>query len=426
VGRHITAQKRHFLARRKTGEFGTFQPICEDVRPSVKRALEEHFFNMGSFDIHDSALKLPGLIKRYPTTVSTPEDLSSQGRKKAVAAIQQMVQAGEITLRELIGSEFIKPEAPIGYWETKEFARFWAGELVEAKTSQAKLSGRAQETVLKRFRGEQLSFFENMVYSELFRDAFCTLSGRDFSEAGLSGLFQIYGGKVHSISSGLYPKMKIKVWEVESKNLKEYFSSRENCAEAIDWLTWQFRKKFRHYSKAEEEAYLLYRNDSVLMVKDKHWKAVSRLGLLDKVDPGTLTEAKFLSKGLRKLVENYPSPNRLEKALADYYEVKKGLPGERKAVPKGNAPQPREVGYVLKCKSLLAGAMLNLSIEVTGISNSVSWKSAKTKKGQALLKILIDLEAKNATLLIKGKEDNFSLDALNERLATIQRKYSWY
>lgn len=415
---------RHSIARRKTGEFGAFRPICEDVRPSVKRALEEHFFDMGSFDIYDSALKLPGLAKRYPTTVSTPEDLSGQGRKKAVAAIQRMVQAGEITLRELISSGFIKPEAPIGYWENKEFARFWAGELVEAKISQAKLSGRAQQVAFKASFGEKLSFFESLVCSELFREAFCTLSGRDFSEAGLSGLFQIYGGKVHNISSELYPEMEVRAWEVESKGLGEYFSSKENCAEAIGWLTGQFRKKFRHYSCKEEEAYLLCREDP-MPIKDKHWRIASGLGLLERRDPRTFTEADFFSRGLRKLVENYPSPNRLEKALADYYEVKNGRPeGKTAAAPKGNAPQPREVGYVLRCKSLLAGAGLDLSIEVTGVSNSVSWKSAKTKNGQALLKILIDLEARNATLLIKGNEDKFGLDVLSERLASIQKKYS--
>jgi len=151
-------QKIHSLARRKQGEFGKFLPILEDARPSVKRALDEHFFRMRSFDIYDAALSMPELSGRFFSTVKTPEDLGREKRKEMLSVIVSLVDEGKMALGGLMETKLIKPEAPIGYWKHKKFARFWVDEILEAKMSHTHLYGRAQEVVLKMNMGERLTF----------------------------------------------------------------------------------------------------------------------------------------------------------------------------------------------------------------------------------------------------------------------------
>jgi len=311
-------QKFHSIARRKQGEFGKFLPILEDARPSVKKALDEHFFRMRSFDIYDAALSMPELSGRFFSTVKTPEDLNMAKRQEMLSAIISLVDEGKMALGGLMEAKLIKPEAPIGYWNHKKFARFWVDEILEAKMSHANLHGRAQEVVLKMNMGERLTLFEDLVYQELKREALCSSSEKDFWESGMDGLYQIYGASIFGIASKLYPEFKINIWEVESKGVKRHFLSKKNRVDAIGWLTEQFRKKFRDYSDEEAKAYMRYMRRKASM-NERQWGAFRELDPFGKKDPAGFVERDYLSHGLRKLLEQYPTPHRAKQALDDYY-----------------------------------------------------------------------------------------------------------
>ena len=274
----------------------------------LKQRLQSFLFRNGYFDIYDSALGLPGLKARYPTTVSTPEDLSGTGRKKVVAAIQQMVEAGEITLRELVDGKYILPQAPIGYWEEKENALFWVDQLVDRKISTLRLPFKAK-AVVERFRGGNcLNFFEKLVYREAKREAICSLCERDFVESSLGGMFQDrYDAKIFCLVSDTYPEFGINIWETSSKGLTKYFSNKEHQAQATRWLVKQFNKKFRDFTEDEAYAYELHENYPGLMSKrDRNF-----WGKIDpsrEKDPLTLITKDFYEHRLKRLIQQMPSP----------------------------------------------------------------------------------------------------------------------
>jgi len=281
----------------------------------LKQRLQAFLFRNGYFDIYDSVLSLPGLKARYPTTVSTPEDLSREGRKKVVAAIQQMVEQGEATLRGLIDSKIILPQAPIGYWEEKENALFWIDQLVDRKIDALLLPTRARE-VVKQFReGKELNFFERLVYQEAKREAICSLCERDFIESDLYGMFQDrYGTRVFPLVLDLYPGFGINIWETNSKGLTKYFSINENQVLATRWLVKQFHKKFRDFTEKQAHAYeLLKTNPEALTREDR--KVLSRLQVGKEKDPLTLTITDYCKKRLKRLIYQIPPPFIVAKAV---------------------------------------------------------------------------------------------------------------
>ena len=274
----------------------------------LKERLQAFLFRNGYFDIYDSALGLPGLKTRYPTTVSTPEALSREGRKKVVAAIQQMVEQGEATLRGLIDSKIILPQAPIGYWEEKENALFWIDQLVDRKIDTLRLPIRAR-AVVERFRaGEALNFFERLVYQEAKREAICSLCERDLVESDLYGMFQDrYGTRVFPLVLDLYPGFGINIWETNSKGLTKYFSINENQVLATRWLVKQFHKKFRDFTEDEAYAYEMHENcrDSMSKLDWKFWKKIDPSR---EKDPLTLVTWDFRRHRLKRLIQQMPSP----------------------------------------------------------------------------------------------------------------------
>ncbi|MFA5929738.1 MAG: hypothetical protein WC861_02555 [Candidatus Micrarchaeia archaeon] len=319
------------LAAGKKQRFPSLLLETGSARLPVKERLEAFFFRNGYFDIYDSALGLPGLKPRYPTTVSTPEDLSREGRKKAVAALQMMVEAGEITLRGLVDGKYILPQAPIGYWEEKKNARFWVDLVVDHKMDMLRLPPRAM-AVVERFRkGESLNFFENLIYLEAKREAVCSLCEQDFKDSGLHGMFQDrYGAKIFSLISELYPKFGINIWETSSKGLTKYFSSKKNQVKGTRWLVKQFRKKFRDFTEDEAYAYELHENYRSMM-SNRDWRFWQKIDPAWEKDPLTLQTADYYKHGLKRLIEQIPLPQVPNAAIPAFEERGYTMESFRKA-----------------------------------------------------------------------------------------------
>ncbi|MFA5929737.1 MAG: hypothetical protein WC861_02550 [Candidatus Micrarchaeia archaeon] len=239
-------------------------------KASVKDRLEGFFFRNGYFDIHDAALLLPNIAKLNPAAVTKANDLSMATRGKMAAEIQRMVESGEATLQQLIERRLITPQAPVGYWDDKENAQFWADLLVDEKmlrlarnvlpgkdkAQKIELSQRAVAAV-KRLQGKQeLSSFEKLVCQELRREVICSLSIVNLKESGLGGMLQLrYGSRLHRLSSELYPELGIKPWEIWSKDMAGTLPGPEQQAAGAGGNVGQPGKKLRFYTDEEARAY---------------------------------------------------------------------------------------------------------------------------------------------------------------------------
>jgi len=292
-------------------------PLLENGSPctGIKEKLEAFLFRNGYFDIYDSALGLPGLKARYATTVSTPEDLCRGGRKKVVAAIQQMVEQGEITLQELIDSRIIKPEAPIGYWDERENARFWVDQLLYWKMESADLAVEEKASAGLAKEGTELDYRQAMHFREAQRKAFCTINTQDFICCGLDGMLQKpYQGKIHLIASGLYPELGIRPWQLSSTP-KNYFEKKENQDAAIRWVASMLRKKPEEYDGEERRVAQLRKTGMEMMTSDD-WRVWNRL---TEKDPLTLTTGDLRRFGIGKLLDHVEGGHKLAQMVCGAY-----------------------------------------------------------------------------------------------------------
>ena len=324
-----------FAPERKQ-KFPALMPESGSPRLLLKERLQAFFFRNGYFDIYDSALGLPGLKARYPTTVSTPEDLSCIGRKKVVAALQQMVEQGEATLRELIGGKFIKPEAPIGYWDDRENARFWLGQLLHWKMESAGLAEEEKTAAALAKEGIGLDYRQTLHFREAQRKAFCSINTHDFIDCGLDGLLQKpYQGKIHFLAFELYPELGIRPWQLSSTP-KNYFEKKENRVAAIRWVASMLRKKPEEYNPEEKMVAQLRKADMEMMTLGD-WRAWNRL---TEKDPLALTSCDLKKFGIEKILDHAKGEHRLAQLVCEAYPERKYRAWQMKYGIKGYFSHP--------------------------------------------------------------------------------------
>jgi len=302
-------------APEKKGKFPSLRLESGNLGIKLKERLQSFLFRNGYFDIYDSALGLAGLKTRYPTTVSTPEDLSREGRKKVVAALQQMVEQGEATLRGLVDGKFIKPEAPIGYWDDKENARFWVARLLDSKMELAGLADAEKKAVELARGGAGLDYWQEQQLAKAQRKAFSILKNSDFTECGLSGLIQKpYDGKIHLIASDLYPHLGMQPWQLSSTP-KNYFEKKENRIAAIHWVAFMRRKKPEEYSSEERRVAQLHEKDLTMMDLED-WRTWN---CLREKDPLALVTDDLKRFGIAKIMDHVKGEHKLAQLVCEAY-----------------------------------------------------------------------------------------------------------
>ncbi|MFA6328828.1 MAG: hypothetical protein WCY41_05265 [Candidatus Micrarchaeia archaeon] len=356
-------------AARRQGEAKPKFPLLrlesKSLQLPVKERLEGFFFRNGCFDIYDSALCLPGLKSRCPTTVSTPEDLSQGSRKKMVAAIRQMVEAGEITLRELVDGKFIQPQAPIGYWDDCANARFWIDQLLDSKMGAAGLTQAEAQAVSRHRQGpETLSYTEEAAFRQAQRKAICCLHEQDFKDSGLNGMFQKpYQSKLHLLAESLYPELSIEPWEL-AETPTNYFESKENRNRAIRWLAGMMKKRIEDYTPEERRVHEIWKN-SVEDMTGHDWQVLARLR---EKNPLLLIAGDLRTYGIEKLLTHVPGEHPLATAVCDAYPERNYRVWQMKGGPHGYFSDPkhgreRRVEAVIYIAALLGKKVRELTMK---------------------------------------------------------------